>query len=264
MRLSTTNLDVRLGILNFFIKKTEDSLSTAPEGYLRIVKGKNGPSFYHVTDRRKPNGKYISVRNIDLVKRLAQKEYDLKVLRKAHKERNCLLKLIGRYNRGIVEDTYGSLPQIKQTLVEPVILTDEEYVRQWLEKPFETKGFSENDPIITNDRGMRFRSKSEALSSNRYDIRGIPYRYEEPLFLEGFGMVYPDFKLLNVRYRKEFLHEHLGKMDDPEYAEENVRKIKAYQYNGWILGKNLIITMETRKTPLNPSDIDFIIDKYLI
>ena len=76
--------------------------------------------------------------------------------------------------------------------------------------------------------------------------------------------VYSDFTCLNVRTRKEFVWEHLGMMDDAEYARNAIMKIEMYQNSGYFLGENLIFTMETRDKPLNSQMVRKIVKKYLV
>ena len=92
----------------------------------------------------------------------------------------------------------------------------------------------------------------------------IPYRYECPLYLEGLGTIYPDFTVLNTRLRKELYWEHFGMMDDPEYAEKAIKKLDGYEQNGIFQGENLIVTYETKQTPLNQKMIIRMIENYLI
>jgi len=77
------------------------------------------------------------------------------------------------------------------------------------------------------------------------------------------GTVYPDFTVLNIRLRKEFYWEHLGMMDEEEYAENAVKKINCYEQNEIFQGDQLILTYETRKSPINPQMIMGLIRQYL-
>ena len=99
---------------------------------------------------------------------------------------------------------------------------------QWCSKEYEGLPFKEDSPELYTDRGERVRSKSEVIIANLMAKENIPYKYECPLYLNGFGTVHPDFTALNVRERKEYYWEHLGMMEDPEYSEKAVRKISAY------------------------------------
>ena len=52
-------------------------------------------------------------------------------------------------------------------------------------------------------------------------------------------------------------------MDDPDYVENAIQKIALYQQNGIFPGRNLILTYETKKLPLNPKSVRLIIEEYL-
>ncbi len=58
--------------------------------------------------------------------------------------------------------------------------------------------------------------------------------------------------------------EHLGMMDDPFYAENAVQKIATYGQNGMIQGKQLILTYETKKKPLDQRQVLLLIQQFLI
>ena len=93
---------------------------------------------------------------------------------------------------------------------------------------------------------------------------GIPYKYERPLVLRTIGKVHPDFTVLNVRTREEFVWEHFGMMDDPGYCERNLGKIVAYEKDGFFPGKNFIMTFETKEHPLNTKIIDKLVENFLV
>lgn len=180
------------------------------------------------------------------------------------KELSTLNKLIGRYELGTVEDIYGKLQPARRALVTPILLPDEEFAKNWLAQSYEGLGFEEGAPEYYAESGLRVRSKSEIGIANKYDEFEIPMLFERPIKLKGWKTVYPDFTLLNVRLRKEFIHEHLGKMDDQEYLMENIAKINAYMKNGYFPGKNLILTFETKSQPFDLRIMDLIINQYLL
>ena len=90
------------------------------------------------------------------------------------------------------------------------------------------------------------------------------YRYEYPLYIKGLNYINPDFTILDVKKRKEIIWEHLGLMDKPEYAEDNVYKINCYERSGSHMGDNLICTFETKQNPLNQKIVNAIIQRYFI
>ena len=113
------------------------------------------------------------------------------------------------------------------------------------------------------DKGERVRSKSEILIANALNRNHIPYRYECPLYLAGYGTIHPDFTVLNVRLRKEMYWEHLGMMDEPEYIEDALNRISLYEKNHYFPGDRLILTHETLRHPLNSKNIENMIFQYL-
>ena len=155
------------------------------------------------------------------------------------------------YSQISVDDIYKQLPDKRKELVKPIVLTDEQYRKQWQETSYTGKGFTANDNEIFTEKGERVRSKSEKMIADKLYMMDIPYKYEYPISLSPYGIIYPDFVVLNVKERKEVIIEHFGMMDNPEYAAGAVQKIDMYIKNGYIPGKNLIITFETSKKPFD-------------
>ena len=89
------------------------------------------------------------------------------------------------------------------------------------------------------------------MIANALFSKGIPYKYERPVKLKNGEIVHPDFTILDARTRKEFFLEHLGKVDDPGYVNRNMQKFREYERSGINLGKNLLVTYESTKNPLN-------------
>ena len=61
----------------------EKHLKSAPDGYLKILNVKGKDRYYHVASKDRGTGDYIRGSNIQIAKALAQKSYDLKVLKAA-------------------------------------------------------------------------------------------------------------------------------------------------------------------------------------
>ncbi len=70
--------------------------------------------------------------------------------------------------------------------------------------------------------------------------------------------------LLNKHNRQEYYWEHMEKMDDPEYAEQALLRINAYQKNGFIPGRNLILSYETKKHPIDMKIAEIQMREYLL
>ena len=149
-----------------------------------------------------------------------------------------------------VEDNEGTyiskidseLPKLhtqRQLLVTPVEPIWEKELVRWYDSEYHGKEFYEGTAEIVTEKGERVRSKSEKILADYFYRNNILYQYERPLYLKGYGTVYPDFTFLSKKTRKEIYWEHEGMMDKPEYAKSAVKKIESYQRNGIHLGERL-------------------------
>ena len=244
------------------IEKEKSTLKDPPTGRLRCSTVNTYPRYYIRSTSDDRFGKYIPKKNIEIAKALAQKEYDEAILKKAVKELDLLKKVLEVYPKECLENVYNNIPPIRQALIEPVCLPDDQYVERWLSVPYERKGFSEDAPEYYTVRGERVRSKSEIIIADILNRMNIPYRYEFPIRLKGAGIIHPDFTVLKIKTREEMLWEHLGMMDDAEYAEKALERIDLYLRNGYYPGLNQILTHETSKRPIRNKLVEEMIDKY--
>ncbi len=252
--------------LEKILRTADRNLQKSPPGTLRINVGRRNRtgeknSNYYYYHRRTPEdrfGIYLPRKSSKLAKALAQKDYEQRVFQSAAQEidliDNCL-NLLKKLRHPTVEEVFESLSKPRQDLVLPMISTDEMYVDAWRNVPYERDWRSDEEHEYYTERGEQVRSKSELIIAGILDSEGIPYRYEYPIYLKGLGTVRPDFMILDVLHRKEIIWEHLGKMDDPGYAEKNVRKISAYIRTGIFPGDRLLLTYETDNNPLNTKDV---------
>jgi hypothetical protein len=232
------------------------------------------PQFYHITNPKDFNGTYIPRAQISFIKKLAQKDYDLKLIKILQAQVRALDKLIdislSKPDSELkIEQLYSRMISTRQKLIVPVTLTDAQYTEEWQNVSWQGRSFSDEAPGFTTVRGERVRSKSEVIIAETLARLDVPYHYEYPLVLtsgdgrHGKITVYPDFLCLNPRTRQEFIWEHFGLMDDPKYAANFVRKLHTYADNGIIAGHNLIITTESSKEQLNPKHVEELIKLYL-
>lgn len=263
MEQARKRLEVREQELMCLKMEKEKALREAPEGKLRISTNGKRVQYYLREGAKDTNGTYIRGENMELVRRLAQKDYDQKVLRVAEKELNAIKKFLSDVPKEGAEDIFENLHKERQKLIVPVAETDAQFVENWEQVEYRGKGFSENTTKIYTFKGERVRSKSEVIIADALNREGVPYRYEYPVYLPNIGNVYPDFLVLNIRLRKEFYWEHLGMMDEAEYAEKAVQKIISYEQNGIYPGENLILTYETKKNPISSNIVCQMIQKYL-
>lgn len=241
------------------IELTKKALKRAPQGHLRLTKRGNQFYGYHLTDADPLKGVYIPKDDISQMSKLAQKDYDEKALREMEHELSLIDGFIAKFRPGELEAIYNRMNAVRKSLVVPILLSDEGYAKRWLAVSYKGKCFEAGAPDLQTAKGERVRSKSEVIIADTLGRMGIPYKYECPLKIaDGGRTVYPDFTCLDLRTRREFLWEHLGMMDDPEYASLAVKKLSSYLQSGYVLGKNLIISMESSEKPLSQTEVRLI------
>lgn len=244
--------------------RIQNSLKDAPIGRLRVSMRDGNPRYYHCTEKGDNIGNYICKSNLQLAQQLAQKEYDQKAMKEITKTITWIRQILDASPVNSLDDIWGQMHPAKKSFIHPYVLSDEEYRKQWESVQFIGKSFDEAIPEIYTDRGERVRSKSEKIIADKLNSMNIPYRYEYPLKLSGFGIVYPDFTILNLRTRKEYYLEHFGRMDDPDYAGKTVQKLETYQRNGIYPGEKLLITYETSEMMCDMRLVQCLFEKYLL
>ena len=244
----------------------ENELTNAPEGKLRFSRrGRDGYTCYFCcTEPGDTTGKYIKKRDRSLAAALAQKDYNIRVVKAANKELTLIDNLMKYDSVQKAEQIYSALEEPRRTLIRPVWLPDDQYAEEWLKRDYDRKGFSEDIPEYYTNNGIRVRSKSEILIADSLERNHIPFLYECPLYIKGLGEIHPDFTVLNLKERKEYIWEHLGMMDDPDYAENALERLEKYTLDGYLPGKQLIITYETSTHPINTRLINKLIRTYLV
>lgn len=240
----------------------KESLQDAPPGNLRVSKTKNFTQFYHNSGEDYAR-KYISKNDLDLVKKLAQKSYDEKVLKLAEKRLKQFKNILKDYEEDEIERIFYKEHPEKQPFIKKVEHTWEEKLNSWKSEEYEPKGFKEGSAIIMTERGERVRSKSEKIMADYFFRNGIEYKYECPKYLNGIGIVYPDFTFLHPKTGEEIYWEHCGMVDVSSYARKMVQKIDTYENNGIFQGERLIVTYETENSILGTKKIEQMVEHYL-
>lgn len=195
---------------------------------------------------------------------VATYEYLVSVIKRIDIELKQIEKTIELACKSSPETYYESLNLVRQKLIVPITPTDAQFVQDWLSQPYTGGDFEDNESEFYTDKNERVRSKSEILIANALAKNGVPYKYECPLTLKGLGLIHPDFTVLNVKRRKIMYWEHLGKMDDADYARKNTYRINCYQKNGYHYGENLITTWETSTLPIDVKLVDQIIRHFFV
>ena len=239
-------------------------LKRAPKGHLLIDEGKDVIRYYWRKSSTERKGNYLNRSKIDLIRALAQKDYDEKLLKAALQEKTRIEKIQAKQPQSdVLVAVYEGLSEARKRLVQPFLLSDEEYAQSWQQAEYAGNSHPFGAYSFFTRKGERVRSKSEVIIADALEAAGVPYRYEQPLHLGGYNPVSPDFTCLNKRTRQEFYWEHLGGMDDPSYREGALKKLSDYALAGFFPGDKLLITCESGETPLDTRVVAATIEHYL-
>ncbi len=266
--MKKNNIDKELAELAVLKKQVENSLKGAPQGELRceMARGKY-PQYYIKQDEEKdryPKGRYLKNEESSLAKKLAQRDYDIEMLKRIERRERTLKRL----KKSDIEDdlrwAFNKLPEARKRIVLPYIKPDDIMIKEWHEKAEEIKNIYKPDKEYITEKGEIVRSKSEKMIADKLYYRNIPYIYEKPLKLSGNRIVYPDFTVLNINTRETYYYEHFGMMDDNEYCKNALDKIGLYSANDICIGEKLIVTFESSAKGIDMKQLEKYIDKYLI
>ena len=273
MKNVLTAIKTRQEELSVLIDNLESSISKRDQGTLLRSTINGTIRFY---EKRDTDSKriYLGTNKNQVLKDLAQKQYEERILESAKEEllllRDCLKTLSEFDECHDSKAEYKMLPEVLQQLVNPNLNYEDDYVIRWRKARFCRGRITENHIYDTLAK-EKVRSKSEALIADRLFNAGIPYRYEQRLEFdsdipgpEDMHAYYPDFTILDKRTRKIIYWEHLGKLGDPSYCRDNLPKLHDYMRHGIIQGKNLILTYESTDRPLLTGDIDILINEFLL
>lgn len=252
---------VRKNQLEYLIKVKKKEIADAPEGRLRVSTNKGHFQYYKVSDAIKNPGTYLGKNNLNEAALLARADYNRKILPYLQQEVDIINNLLKHSSN--LHLCYDSFHLGRRKLFQPVTLPDEEYKKLWQSKEYKHKTFEQTDIVLLASNGQRVRSKSEMIIADTLSRFEIPYRYEYPVKLKNYT-VHPDFLCLNIRTRQEYIWEHFGLMDNPEYQQNAFSKIADYQNCGYFPGKNLILTFETIKNPLSAKQVSQLTKEYLL
>ena len=266
-----SQIEKQLADLQKILTAKKKSYEKAPQGRIRISQNGGHPEYYLVTETGSLRGKYLPHSQETLARQLAQKDYDVRLIKQLQKEIDTLQNYLKHAGGGrAISELYDSLCPARRALITPVTLTDEQYAANWQEVSWAGRPFSPDTPLLLTARGERVRSKSEIIIADTLFRHKIPYRYEYPLQVHrtsssgGTITLHPDFLCLNTRTRTELYWEHFGLMDDPDYSANAAGKLRLYTENGILSGRDLIITMETQREPLSTRSIEKLIEGFLI
>ena len=249
------------------IKRKVDKLLIINSGeWLEIRQNKGTTSYFkcHYDCRKgKTVRKYIKKKDMDLVKDLARNAYYKKLKALLAARLPMLERLNKSYREDEIDSLYDDLPPMRQALFEPISMTRKGYLSQWLEQQYSGNPMTKSSAEIVTNRGEIVRSKSEKILADMFDAANVPYKYECPLQIRNGYVIYPDFTFLDPVTLEEIYWEHFGLMDDEEYSNRALEKIKTYEAAGLYMGERLLVSFESVQVFLNLDTVRRIIDRRL-
>lgn len=228
------------------LQRVNETSSKLEDGALVIHRYNKNISFYrsqYIHDKRVTT--YISKNDTKLISDLAYKKYIRNIKTAIYDQVKVLGNFLSKYEPQSIYTAYDKLPDHIKEYVSPYVLSDAEFLEEWLNTPYVGLDSMPTNSDFITDKGECVRSKSELFIANKLYSMNIPYKYEHPLLLECGSIVYPDFTILDVEHRRELYLEHFGMMDNPEYCEKAIRKIDEYARNGLFVGDRLFLTLES-------------------
>lgn len=226
-----------------------------------MSRGRN--QFYYI-DKKTHKKEFIKGKDMKRFSKYIQRDYDFAVNKKLLQIQKKLMRIekdIQGIDLGQVKEIYEMQTPSKKSYITPIIPSDEDFIARWYE---EHKGAQNTFPIegnIYTERGEHVRSKSEKILADLFYKYDIPYVYEPKIKMNNGHMVCPDFALLNKETRQTIYWEHLGLINQDEYAVRNLEKLHEYEESSLILGENLLISMESTKKGLNTKLVEMQIKK---
>lgn len=246
------------------IKQLQNELERYPEGKLQCRPNGKYQKWF-VNDGH--NTIYIPCKQHHLLPQYAAHEYLSCYIDDLTHQKQLIDSYLFSYSKHIskTDKFLSKHPQVKQ-LLQPYFTESQDHpsqIKAWLNTPFESNPLHQKQLIHNCPSGHKVRSKSESMIATLLYSYKIPFKYECPLFL-GDMVFYPDFTIMHPITLDIYYWEHFGLMDEPSYVNNATGKMQKYALNGILPSKNLIITCETKASPLDYNTVISIIESTFV
>ena len=233
-------------------------VSSLPEGSLQIQQNKSRFKWYRIirSENQAVKKEYIPKSARKLAEQLALKAQLENHLSAINKKLLIIEYFLNNYPDSD-PDAFRSifLKEEYTELLRASNLLSASAIDAWISEDFEHSPEHPEFLKVPTKAGILVRSKSEALIANELYDQGIPFRYEQALYL-GDMKIYPDFVIPDPANPQIItVWEHFGLMDSPPYVSNVKVKMGAYLESHFIPGQNLILTYECKDKPL---DINYV------
>lgn len=263
------NITKECKLLEASIKDKEKFISHSPSGKFQCRKSGKYYNWY-ISDKiinegnEKTITKYINKNSRELAEKMAKKSLYSCEIRDEKKELRALKMYLKNCSNFNAREKFLSRSDGYLELLAPVLQCKwNKEIEDWLSTAsISMAPYPENRKFPCKN-GICVRSKSEQIIVSSLYSYDIPFKYEEPLELEGIN-IFPDFTIINQRTKDIFIWEHFGMMDIERYRQNSIDKINLYTRNGYIPFINILFTFETKDSGVDVNWIDTIIEKLLL
>ncbi len=255
--INTLYYENRLAYLQEEILKAEHKLETFPEGRLVIYHNGNSFKYYqHIgSSNTKATRKYIPKSDIAFARKLAHKALLKSQLADMKNEALAIQRYLSTRRKCKTDHLFSPNSVYSTLLSQETNSNNNDHVKPVAPHP--------ENLIIPAPKGQFVRSKSEAIIAHALFQNHVDYQYELPIYF-GNTILHPDFTIHHTRTGEKYLWEHFGLVDNNFYQANMFNKMSIYISNGFIPGKNLILTYETKASPINIEYIQTLIDFHFL
>ena len=249
------NIKYELQFQSDLYGKCKDYLNDAIEGSLYIRKNQKSTTYYQVISGEDGRKRVNITDKPDIIKQLLQKEKYKNMQRICRENIKLLKSMLKKYQPFL-----------------PSAAIDEEHrkllIDFYLNGPpalYRKALFDPEKHIHETVCGELVRSKSEVIIANALWHFKIPFNYEElfPHPDEDGNWFYPDFTI-HCPDGTTIIWEHWGLLDRHTYCVHNAGKLNTYNANGYVIGKNLIITQDDNRGNCTTALVYHIIENYVL
>ena len=131
--------------LSQVLKVKERAVSKAPNGCLRISRRGKKIQYYQIEGNTGTHGKYLRKKSETLIKALAQKTYDRKLIVLIKKQLELINTFIRQELFTGMDNLYRSQSTERKSLIAPLWIPDDEYLERWESFEFTGLAFRPDD-----------------------------------------------------------------------------------------------------------------------
>ena len=230
-------------------------LAHAPEGFLYIRNTGKKYSYYNIIKQAGEKTVQLKITDRKLLQDLLEKTRNKALAKICRRNQKVLKRALRDYTPLNTENLLSA----KQK---------ELFLNLYLSQPpapYKKAKFDPQHHIHETVCGEMVRSKGEVIIVNAFWHYGIPFNYEElfPFPDEDGNWYYPDFTI-HCPDGTVIIWEHFGLLDKMDYCIHNAGKLHTYHENGYVIGKNLIITQDDNNGNCSTVLIYHIIENYIM